>query len=168
MKIFKTKQLIPIIFDEEDYKDKVFIETISLSLSNRHGTFAEINSDGYSSISNRDAFTRYITRDNTLDFIPGVLILSDYYKTNKIPYTAIVCKDKKGKLKGVFYRNDLSGVKLAIFNKFFKRYGITRKDIIVLTKNEISKNFLWPISADIKDYNEDYQKELSNKFLNKQ
>lgn len=162
--IFKTKKYKPIIFDNPSLINEIKTEVSPKNLSSLYTTLANLNqviSDPH--FNNKRVSLRYVS------FIihDGILVLKPY-PNEPIKNMVLICKDEKDELVAFVLKQNLSPSINTIFNKFIKRYGVSRKNTIQLSYIEFVKLFVCPIKIKMNDYEENVQNTISNNFINEE
>jgi len=159
--IFKTKKYKPIIFDDPLYADSISINLRDLFKGSLSLTVKELKER----IIDLPDYKMIYFRNGTLHLYNGLLFLTENAHSS-FTGVVLICKNEKDELVACVYNDNMPASIHTIFNKYIKKFGITRKNTIPITYKEFVKLFSWPIEMGLDDYDENVQKELSNAFIN--
>lgn len=163
--IYKTKKVIPLIFDYYPDKHSINLDEIfgrwgyNSDVESYSHTQAELNKN-FNNYA-QDMFHKFYLRTSNL--VIGRGIMRDDW------FNAIIYKED-GELRGALNvcstcSSGLSAGKQTLVNKFFKSYGIKLGDIILMDYDAFTRKFIFPISFGINDLNVDVQRNISSEFL---
>ena len=160
-KIYKTKNITPLIFDYYpdthvvDLYDELLWSKVGETFESHWYNQAELNS--YFIDFDQTVFNVFGLRNGRLVMGRGIISFGNL--------RGIIYKEN-GELKGaIAYNRHISSSLTTIVNKFFKSYGIKLKDVIALSPEDFANKFLFPVRFGINDLHPNVQKTISSEFL---
>lgn len=156
MRLVNNKLKKPLYFEERDIKYKENIKSDIDEWS--YCKISDIKNSPY--LIDKEISCKFAARDITIYKAKGILFTS-------FDIICIIVNENE-KLKAIVnstYINNNNSHKTFI-NKFIKSYDIKLKDVEVLPNDTLKEQFNYIYMLDLEDMDEEFQKVLSNKFIN--